>query len=81
MQFNIHDVKDIREAFNEKDAQKLLNSGWVLLAVCPISNGETSDRCYVFGTDDLNYTDEPLDPEREERRKKFFDMLNKKQTT
>ena len=79
MEFDIHNVKDVREAFNEKDAQKLLSSGWVLLAVCPINNGETSDRCYVFGTDDLDYTDEPTDPEVEERRKKFFGMLDEMQ--
>jgi len=50
MDFDIHKVKKVTEVWSEEDAQKCINNGWTLLNVCEVSNGQTSDRCYILGS-------------------------------
>lgn len=50
MDFDIHKVKNVVEVWGEDDAQERINNGWTLLNVCEVSNGETSDRCYILGS-------------------------------
>lgn len=53
MNFCIYDVKKVQEVSDTFKAQQLIDEGWTLLCVCPISTGETSDKCYILGMRDF----------------------------
>lgn len=50
MEFEIQKVKKTREVYRDVDANSLIKSGWVLLAVGFDTGEEGSHQVYILGT-------------------------------
>ncbi|WP_186506678.1 hypothetical protein [Pseudomonas putida] len=49
---DMHDVKQVKEAYSSQEANKLLDQGWTLIAVVATTNPQNLNvktPCYVLG--------------------------------